>query len=120
MKISDKETNIDLLPISLCNLKDFTNNVSNSAETFTPFHDESFMKWRLLDFPFQDEIKVYSSTHSSAVIRFVRSTNYSRINVLKVKTTIPSKLFKDVLAIALNNYVDEILHFYESSERGII
>lgn len=98
----------ELLPLTSRNLQRFTDNALDFPVGVAQLHDNTFLTRRLIDFPLSHQIRVYSSTHSTALIRFTKSGGYSRMNILKIMTTAPIQFFKHILALGLEHCVDEI------------
>jgi len=98
----------ELLPLTQTMLKIFTDDLSDVRDCILQHHDEIFLTKRLIDFPFNKQIKVYRSKHSTALLRFTNSGGSNRINILKTKTTSPVLFFKQILALGLEHDIDEI------------
>ncbi|MEO2172938.1 MAG: GNAT family N-acetyltransferase [bacterium] len=71
-------------------------------------HDPTFFEWRLVRSPMRDQIYLYRSHHSLALIRLIKGARFLRLNILKVKSNSPKDFCQDMLHIALQYRADEI------------
>ena len=98
----------DLKPITTPLLKEFIDDRNNLAVDFSQYRDEGFLRWRVLEFPLQDQIRVFYSSNSKALLRCAKSPQYFRITVLALKSKDPLLFFKHIIQIAHKMRADEI------------
>jgi len=71
-------------------------------------HDTCFLEWRIFHSPIRNQIYLYQSDHSIALLGIIKSNDYLRINILKVSGNAPKRFSEDMLKIAIKCQADEI------------
>ena len=90
----------------------FNNKIKHSKENCLEIlRDESWLKWRLLECPFKDELYFFEFKNSFAVVRIYNQKKLKRLNILYQYSTDESsknEILNLILIWSINNNVDLI------------